>query len=378
MPNSDLSAVTPASIPTSWVLLASVPGAVVIAAAISAQTYLSMLGHGHSFRGIFAWQLCCWVTWALAVPIVLRVGAARVHARRPFTRGWWGVVALGVGLSAAHVLLISELTVWFQPYVPVTTSGYRQAFLLQLGSLLPIDLVCYATLLGAGMAIATYHRARQLEVLESQLQGDLARAQLEALRLEIQPHFLFNTLNAITALMRSHSNDRAIDMLVGLADLMHQTLGRTGEQVVSLSREMELTARYVDLQKARYQDRLRVEYDVRDECRDLMVPTFALQPLVENALRHGMGRQGRCLRVQVGARLEEDGHLHLWVSDDGVGLPSGFDVVRDARTGLGNTRLRLRRLYGAHADLVLRPRAEGGVVADIVIPADRPRLEVSA
>lgn len=359
----------PEPIPTLWVLLFAVPAAAIVAAAISAQTYLSMLGHGHSFTGILTWQLSCWILWAFAAPIVLRMGSQLTAGPHRAAGAWSRVLALGAVFVAVHVILVSQLTLWFQPYVPIMASGYRQAFVIQLGSLLPIDLLAYATLVLVGVALSLYYRARQMEVRESQLQADLARAHLETLRLEIQPHFFFNTLNAISALIRSKSNDRALDMLVGLGELMRQTLGRTGEQLVTLDDEMEFTRRYVDLQQVRFADRLDVKYEVADECRELRVPTFVLQPLVENALRHGMGRQLRRVQLEVGARLERDGHLHLWISDDGIGLAPGFNLDRDARTGLANTRSRLRRLYGRSAHLDVRSRREGGVVADVFIPA---------
>lgn len=361
----------PALIPTFWVLLLATPGAAIVAAAIATQTYLSMLGHGHSFTGILAWQLSCWLPWALAAPVVLRIGGGLTGPQYRSWAAWRRVLWVGFVFVAAHILLVSQFNLWFQPYVPITTLGYRQAFVIQLGSLFPIDWLAYATLVLGGVALSIYYRARQLEVLESQLHADLARAQLEALRLEIQPHFLFNTLNAISALIRSKSNDRALDMLVGLSDLMRQTLGRTGEQVVTLERELELTTRYVDLQQARFRDRLTVRYEIADPCRARSVPTFVLQPLVENALRHGMGRQARHLQLEVGARLEDDERLHLWISDDGVGLAPGFTLERDARTGLGNTSSRLRRLYGRAARLDVRSGREGGVVADVFIPSSQ-------
>jgi LytS/YehU family sensor histidine kinase len=216
--------------------------------------------------------------------------------------------------------------------------------------------------------VAVSQLARQLEIRESGLEAELAKAQLEALRLEIKPHFLFTTLNAISALIRRNANDRALDMLIGLSELMRHTLERTNDPLTTLDAEMDFTKRYVDLQQARFADRLDVSYVIDHECRALGVPTFVLQPLVENAIRHGMARHARRCRLEVGARLEQE-MLHLWVSDDGVGLPATFDLERDSRTGLGNTRSRLERLYGRSAQLRVSPREGGGTVADILVPA---------
>jgi sensor histidine kinase YesM len=338
-------------------------GSVVLSAGISAQTYLSMLGHGHSFRAIFSWQLSCWTVWALVAPLVVREAATLVLG----TRAWLRLSLLGAVCVAAHVALAAQLALWFQPYVPVMATSYREAFVRQL-AVLPVDLLTYGTLLLSGWALAISQLAQRLELRESGLQAELAKAQLEALRLEIQPHFLFNTLNAISALIRNRSNDRALDMLLGLSELMRRTLDRTRDPLTTLDAEMDFTRRYVDLQQARFADRLAVEYRIADDCRHLGVPTFVLQPLVENAIRHGMGRQGRRCRLEVGARRERD-ELHLWVSDDGLGIPAGFELARDAGTGLGNTRSRLDRLYGRSARLDVAARDGGGTVADIVVPA---------
>ncbi|HEY1305516.1 MAG TPA: histidine kinase [Vicinamibacterales bacterium] len=363
---STFDAVTPAppdAVPARWIFSLALLGSVVLSAGISAQTYLSMLGHGHSFVAILLWQMSCWSVWALVAPIIVRAAGSLAHAPRP----WLRLGMLGAVCVAGHVALAAQLALWFQPYVPVTDVGYRQAFVRQL-SVLPVDLLAYGTLLLSGWALAVSRLARRLEVRESSLEAELAKAQLEALRLEIQPHFLFNTLNAISALIRRKANDRALEMLLGLSELMRHTLERTNDPLTTLDAEMDFTKRYVDLQQARFADRLDVAYRIGDDCRALGVPTFVLQPLVENAIRHGMGREGRRCRLEVGARLERD-RLHLWVSDDGVGVAPTFDLERDARTGLGNTRSRLERLYGRAAQLRVAARDGGGTVAAIVVPA---------
>jgi hypothetical protein len=361
-----------------WVFALGLLGAVILGAAISAQTYLSMLGHGHSFAGILTWQVSSWSVWAVVAPFVVRE-AGRLKAAptsepgrlkaptselRARTWGWLGLI--GIVLVALHVAVAAQMALWFQPYVPVVAASYGDAVVRQL-SVLPVDVLVYAMLVFVGWALAVSRSARRLEVRESRLEAELARAQLEALRLEIQPHFLFNTLNAISALIRSRSNDRALEMLVGLSELMRGTLERSSEQLCPLDAELDFTRRYVDLQLARFGDRLRVDYLVDADARRLAVPTFVLQPLVENAIRHGMGRQARPCRIEVGAAIEP-GQLRLWVRDDGVGLKPGFDIGRDARTGIGNTRSRLERLYGAAARLDLSAGPTGGTVARIVLP----------
>lgn len=150
----------------------------------------------------------------------------------------------------------------------------------------------------------------------------------------------------------------------------YQTLERANDQQVTLDAELDFTKRYVDLQRARLGDRLRVEYRVAEACRDVLIPTFILQPLVANALRHGMSPRMQQCRLEVGAALTNDG-MHVWVTDDGVGLAPGFDVARDERTGIGNTRSRLDRLYRSIARFTLEKQPGGGTVASLVIPERR-------
>jgi two-component system, LytTR family, sensor kinase len=363
-------------IPTRWarVLLVGVFCAALAAVSITAQTYLSMLNHGHSFWRILLWQMSGWSLWALLAPTVLKIGGSLSAPGPARARRWLAVAASGLVCIALHLAITAQLTVWFQPLVPVVTYGYRQAFAVQFGSQLVGDLLAYTMLILVGSAMAVSDRARQLALRESRLEAELARAHLEALRLEIQPHFLFNTLNSLAALIRLKANDKALEMLLSLSELMRSTLERSGEHVLAVSAEVEFTKRYVDLQRARFSDRLDVVYAVDADCHDLAIPAFLLQPLIENAVRHGMSpRAGRC-RVEVGARLEQ-GQLRVWVADDGAGLPADFDVSRAAGTGLTNIRRRLEQLYGPSAALTIRAGARSGTVVNVTVPgrsADPP------
>lgn len=353
-------------LPTRWVLLLGVAGAAIAALTISAQIYLSMRGHGHSAARIFVWQLAGWGFWALLAPPVLGLARRLRRKGRRLPRHIPSLVAIGLLIIAIHIVVIAQLTAWIQPFVPAVTYGFQEALVGQFGSLFVVDLFVYVTLLATGSALAAYQRTRRLELRDSQLQTELARAQLDALRLEIQPHFLFNTLNSIAALIRRGTSEQALDMLLGLSELMRTTLDRAGEHLVTLGAEIDFARRYVDLQQNRFADRLEVLYDLDPACDEILVPTFLLQPLVENALHHGIARKsGRC-RLEIGARLDE-GLLHVWVSDSGAGLPAGFTVGRHAGTGLGNTRARLERLYGPAARLDVRSSG-ADTVADVMLP----------
>ena len=156
---------------------------------------------------------------------------------------------------------------------------------------LPVDLLVYGLLLVIGASLAVCERARSLELRESRLEADLVRAQLDALRLEIEPHFLFNTLNSIAALIRSRAGDRALSMLLGLSELLRAAVDGRRQQTTTLAEEAAFVKRYVELQRARFSDRLEVRYSISSESERCAVPAFLLQPVVENAFRHGVARR---------------------------------------------------------------------------------------
>jgi LytS/YehU family sensor histidine kinase len=157
-------------------------------------------------------------------------------------------------------------------------------------------------------------------------------------------------------------------MLLRLSGLMRHTLDRTQEPLLLLDAELEFTRQYVDLQQARFADRLQVTYAIDDSCRSLLVPTFLFQPLVENAIRHGAGGRVQPCHLEIGARLVPGALVHVWVSDDGAGLEPGFDLARNARTGLGNIRSRLQQLYGSAGQISVAARDGGGTRVDIQLP----------
>src|SRR5262245_31749894 len=205
------------AIPARWVIAVGIGTAAILALAVSTQTYLSMLGHGHAFRRILTWQLGTWSYWGFVAPLVLRRGAAAGTGRLAGWRVFVRLALIGTALIAAHVAIASQLAVWSQPFAPVVTYRFVDALVRQLPAYLAIDPLAYLLLLAAGGALAAHHRAQRLALRESRLEAELTRAQLHALRLEIEPHFLFNTLNSIAALIRLKDNRRALDMLVNVS-----------------------------------------------------------------------------------------------------------------------------------------------------------------
>jgi LytS/YehU family sensor histidine kinase len=194
----------------------------------------------------------------------------------------------------------------------------------------------------------------------------LAQAELQALRMQLHPHFLFNTLHAVSMLNFSDV-DAANRMLVRLSDLLRMSLDTAGRQHVTLREELDFLRKYLEIEQTRFQDRLRVDFDVDQNLLDVEVPNLVLQPLVENAIRHGVSKISAAGLIEVTAHQHE-GRVYLRVCDNGPGLPPHWSLEHNTRIGLSTTVARLQQLYGAAHRFTIEPRAEGGTCAEIVLP----------
>jgi LytS/YehU family sensor histidine kinase len=214
---------------------------------------------------------------------------------------------------------------------------------------------------------AELRRAHDAELRASRLESQLAQARLEALRAQLNPHFLFNALHTIAMLVRREANADALRGIVGLSQLLRQVLDRRAAPEVSLGEELALVEHFLAIEQLRYPDRLRVRIRVEPGVLEAQVPNLLLQPLVENAVRHGVGRRRDAGIVEIVARRRRDA-LALEVRDDGPGLPDGWRPEDGCGLGLANTRERLQRLYGARHRFEVRNDTNGGVQALVRIP----------
>jgi two-component system, LytTR family, sensor kinase len=274
------------------------------------------------------------------------------------------LVVLQYGGLLAFFVLSDRLPLAESPVAAIATGrispldeGARLLLLAVAGA-----VATYATSWQEGLATGFEQAARERE----QLVARLERAQLQSLKLQLHPHFLFNTLNTITALINTdrHAAERVVS---GLSDLLRMSLSNVGEQEVPLARELELLGHYIDIQQIRFQDRLRVSFQIDADTRSALVPNLLLQPLVENAIRHGIAPRASKGHVEVGARRRNGGGmLELWVVDDGVGEDPRA-VHRDG-VGLGNTRARLRSLYGGDHRFEASGKPNEGFTVRMEIP----------
>jgi len=225
----------------------------------------------------------------------------------------------------------------------------------------------YWLILGVCGAYDYATRLQQTQLTASQLQTQLAQAQVQALQMQIHPHFLFNTHHSIVSLMLNKDTAGAIKMLTRLSDLLRVTLKKSDQATSSLGEELQILDLYLGIQRERYRERLQVAIDVRPETLEAEVPCLLLQPIVENALQHGIDPQSSGGRLSIAAARRDD-ELVLVVRDNGPGLPDGFDLESQAGLGLRNTRARLERHYGDRQRLTIGPATGGGTELRLEFP----------
>jgi len=248
---------------------------------------------------------------------------------------------------------------------------YPEALVRIYTGAVAIDSFIYLSILVAVHAFEYYRKYREQEIRATQLEAELAEAQLHALKLQLHPHFLFNTFHAISILMRQHKHEDAMDTIAVLSNFLRYVLDNTGAQEVALQQELDFLESYLAIEQIRFGSNLTVETDVGADAQQAQVPNLILQPLVENAIRHGIGPSERPGHIEVTARREGD-QLRLQVRDNGVGLPEDWHFETDKGIGLSNTKARLERLYDAEYRLDLTaPPDQPGLLVTIVIPYRR-------
>ena len=348
-----------------WIVLgAAFSFATLLALLDTSQTYLAMLHHGHAWSRIFAWQLLIWWGWAALTPIV------RAMARRFPYGPYRGLRFVTVHLAAAvlfavvHMVPVTLATVVVNPFAPmVKEQHFGSSYLPMLSSWLHVEVILYWMVLAVWQAFDYRQRLRERELRASQLEAQLSTAALEALKLRLHPHFLFNSLNAVAGLVRKNENEAAVKTLTGLSELLRYILDGDGAQMVPLRKELGFAERYLEIQRARFPDRLTYAIAVPPDLGDVEVPNLILQPIVENALEHGIARTSGPGSVEIRA-ARDGGRLRLEVSDTGPG-PGRIERLG---VGLADTNARLRELYRDQYEVRVEAREGGGTVVALEFP----------
>ncbi|HEX9936821.1 MAG TPA: histidine kinase [Longimicrobium sp.] len=355
------AAAAPAAAPShsavrEWLAVAAVWTLVGILAACQTGLAHVYAGEPVQWGRLIVSYLADWYTCALFTPVIVWM----VRRWPPERLGWWRSVAAYAPSLAAMVVL---KYVVYLPLRGAITAGPVPTLAQQLAGGFFFEYIALASVLGMALALHYYRSVRARERQAAELEALLARAQLHALAGQLRPHFLFNALHGVSTLMH-RDVDAADEMLSELSALLRSTLERDGVHEVPLHEEMATVRHYVQIMRVRFGDRLTVAEEIDPSARDALVPPLMLQPLVENAVEHGIARDRGAGHIWIRARADGDG-CTITVADDGPGLLGGSDAAVREGVGLSNTRRRLRQLYGDAATLTLQ--TVGGRGTDVTL-----------
>jgi len=324
------------------------------------------------------WRAGDWLVYAVLTPIIFgavnRWPIVRPHVLRRI------LLHLGISLFFCIAWAVGGTILQFLLRFVFDNAGFH-AHVAKLGprlwpqiieqtaswifTTLPFGVVVYLTVAGLAHAIRYFVEVRDHEVQVARLAEQLTGARFAALQAQVNPHFLFNTLNTIAVLVRDNDRPGAVRIVEQLSDVLRRTLTRHRVNEVPLEDEIDLVRQYLAIEQARFSDRLRVSFAIDDAILTAAVPSFAIQHLVENAIRHGIARRTEAEQVTVSARRHGD-MLEITVTDDGAGIAG--DVVPAQGHGIENTRERLRALYGERGSLSVEPGPAGGTIATLRVP----------
>jgi two-component system, LytTR family, sensor kinase len=342
----------------------AIPG---VLAATSMYAIYTIKGEDLSIWAALAWRVPEWQVWAFATPLIVMLGR-----RFPITRlrGLWLAIPIHLVANATVATADAVVNSVFGRLVgeaPFTTEPLLEIVPWIVLKSIFLELIVYWAVIAADRGLAYQRRYRESALRQSQLEARLVEAQLDALKMQLHPHFLFNTLNAITVLMRRGDSANAVRMVGGLSELLRRSLASIRVELVTLREELDFIQRYLDIETMRFPDRLRVALDIADDAACGLVPNLILQPLVENAIEHGIAPRVSGGRISIVARVHGD-RLRIEIRDDGVG--PGKSSAKGHGVGLSHVRTRLAQLYPGTHRFTLEPNQPAGALAAIEIPFD--------
>lgn len=353
--------------PPQWLWIAAIWSTVGLFDAT--QTVFSMRAEGmhHAWNWLFLTLFIQWLPWALATPFVLRLGRRFPPTQlRPLST-WLRHLAACLAVDLVFSAWSAALEKLTNPYAYERGPG-QFPYLLSgkfYGGLLS-SVILYVTVLLVSYLLDSRERLARQQTETARLNEQLSKAQLSALRRQIEPHFLFNTLNSIAGLVREKRNDAAVTMIVELSDFMRRVLEHSNRQQVPLGEELEFTRKYLEIQKVRFVERLQCTVNVPSELLPAQVPMLVLQPIVENAIKHGIAKrdQGGTLSILAS---RSNGMLTLSVYNDGPSLPAMGEKIRSG-IGISNLETRLQSLYGDNFKLNMQNQGSTGVQVSVSLP----------
>lgn len=349
----------------NWSWSALLWGSVALFDATQTVVVMHSEGMRHNWTLLFLTTFLSFLPWFVATPFVLRLGRRYPPTRlRPLST-WLVHFVACLAVGAVYSAWTAGFQHLLNPYAYADPKTFLQLWESLFYNGLLSHVILYGLILMVGQMLESREKIARQQTEAARLNEELSRAQLDALRRQIEPHFLFNTLNSIAGLVREERNEDAVRMIAGLSDCLRHVLDGSQKQEATLGEEVEFLEKYLEIQKARFAERLNVRVDVDKELYRAQVPSLILQPMVENAIQHGIARRSRGGSVRVGAS-QSDGWLVLRVYNDGPSLPPDWDRSQSG-IGIPNVRNRLQSLYGDASGVRIR-NVDEGVEVSLTVP----------
>ncbi len=372
---TDMPLPAPTRYGVQWKLVFLVATALGIGSSFLAWQFTLMVGHEPaSWRTLVILNCTYWYVWALFTPAICWLSQHFRFERQTWLRALAVHVPSVLVFSVAHIAALEGVQWWMAASEGITLDWWSE---VKRSAVLNFDweMMTYWAIAGISHAVLYYRESRDRAVRASQLETRLVAAQLKTLQQQLQPHFLFNTLHAISALM--HRDVEAADRtLMRLSDLLRMTLDSLGQQEVTLKSELEFLSKYLEIEQTRFADRLVVRFEVQPDALDTLVPNLLLQPLVENAIKHGVAKKAGPGHIDITARRDHD-KLWIEVRDDGAGLSdSGLNALQKG-IGVSTTRARLQHQFGADYRFEFHRLAQGVAVV-VALPWRTESLAAAA
>jgi signal transduction histidine kinase len=352
------------SFPTARALWAAATGFWLLVTAMSAAQIVWIAqapGQQVDVPSVVRWQAAYFISW---IPFTIAVWRVTREWLPEAFGGWFRLllahVPVAAGVAVAHSGVVTLLAVANQ------NATFWDRFMTQLRGQLNGEILIYTAVAATGAAMTLHERYQDREMAATRLQAELATARLQALRGHLQPHFLFNSLHSIAALARAGDTAGVVRLISAVSDLLRHVLD-AGDRHATLREELQIVERYLEIQRVRFADRLDVTVTLAPDAANARVPLLIVQPLVENAMRHGLAPRVRAGWLIVRAS-RDNGRTRIDVEDNGVGLPPGWTLHAATGTGLRNLASRLAAEFGDAATLDIGPREGGGVCATVTLP----------
>jgi glucose-6-phosphate-specific signal transduction histidine kinase len=348
-----------------WIWIASIWAGFGLIDAMQTVFVMRAEGMHHAWARLFVTQAFSFLPWAVATGLVMRLGRRFPPVKvRPLAT--WCVHLVSCAVIG---LLFAAWTMWLDvslnPYAIAAPAGpFVHLWLYTFYNGILSSLVLYTAIVAVSYVLDSKSRLAHQQTETARLNEQLSKAQLDALRRQIEPHFLFNTLNAITGLVREKKNDAAVNMIAGLSDFLRRLLEDSTRQQVPLGEELEFAQKYLDIQKVRFLERLQFSVDIPTDLLLAQVPTLILQLMVENAIKHGIAQRAQGGEIRIAASRAND-RLTVTVYNDGPAVK--WETMRSG-IGIANMRTRLRSLYGDAFELSMQNQDPGGVEVTVSVP----------